>query len=52
MANREELLAALEWAFERVGRPTRRLRQNAEHYDRYFEVEALIERERKALSDV
>jgi hypothetical protein len=37
-----DLLAALEWAFAKIGRPVRRLAQNEAHYDRYYEVEALI----------
>jgi hypothetical protein len=37
-----ELLEAAKWAFARVGRPVRRLKQNAAHYDLYFEVEALL----------
>lgn len=51
MPRRTTIIAALEWAFSKIGRPSRRLAQNADHYDHYFKIEALIA-EAKAQPDI
>lgn len=48
MTEREQLIAALEWTLPRVGRPRNRIvGQNEKHYDRYWEIAALLDRVKK-----
>jgi len=42
-----ELLEALEYCFVKVGKPFSRNKHNADYYDKYFEIEQLIQKHTK-----
>ncbi len=43
-SDNKELLECLKWAFRNVGKPVARNKHNANYFDKYFEIESLIQK--------